>query len=248
VKEGILIGADQAAEKLLPWWWNYYSRYNKRDVVLVDFGMSKKGRAWCHGRIPCIECPKVPFVKSKESIHPVIVTTWKKRYPGPLWKSRNAWFKKPAACLLSPFDRTLWLDLDCEVCGSLDLLFAEWEEGTELAIAREDFRLSNQQMFNSGVILFQKGAPFLQEWNQRCCLQNGSMMGDQDVLTAMLLEGEIAFKELPPFYNWPMYAGFQMGILIAHWVSGWGKKYIQEFGGLHTLLKKETFPEIREGF
>lgn len=237
MKEGILIGADQGAEKLLSWWWSNYSRYNHRPVTLVDFGMSKTVQAWCKDRFTVLENFLTQSIQVASDIEPNLVKTWKKRYRGPLWKSRQAWFKKPAACLLSPFDITLWLDLDCEVCGSLDPVFAAWEDQIELALAREDFRLSQQEMFNSGVLLFRKSAPFLQQWNDRCQKYNDTMMGDQDVLTDMLLKGEIAFKELPPIYNWPMYAGITPGILIAHWVAGWGKKYIRKFGGLHTLLE-----------
>lgn len=237
MKEGILLGADQIAEELIPWWWSHYSRYNDRPVALVDFGISSKGRSWCQKRMHMIPLPhEASFVQPPEEISIEQSKVWERRYHGPLWESRNAWFKKPQACLLTPFERTLWIDLDCEVCGALDPLFEEWEEGIELGIAREDFKFSQQDMFNSGVILYQQGAPFLKEWNRRCQEQNAIMMGDQDILTAMLLGGNISFKELSPIYNWLMYAGILPGIVIAHWAGGWGKNYIRKFGGLHTLL------------
>ena len=240
--EGILIGADQQAEHLLPWWWSYYSRYNQRPVALVDFGMSQQGKDWCQNRAQVITMPEIQFVKAPEEIDPHLAKTWKKRYGGPLWQSRQAWFKKPLACLLTPFDRTLWLDLDCEVCGSLDPLFMEWDDSIDLSIVREDLRLAKQAiLFNSGVMLFRKGSPFLQAWHELCQKQNNVMMGDQDVLTSLLLEGAVAFKELSPLYNWPMCGGVTPGILIAHWVSGWGKEYIQRFGGLHTLLESVQY-------
>ncbi|MGH2639857.1 MAG: hypothetical protein ACRDF4_11365, partial [Rhabdochlamydiaceae bacterium] len=87
-------------------------------------------------------------------------------------------------------------------------------------------------VYNSGVILFRRGSPFLKEWDLRCHKQNGTMMGDQDVLTEILLEGKIPFKKLAPFYNWLMYSGIQPGIVIAHWAAGWGKEYIRKYGGL----------------
>jgi hypothetical protein len=65
-------------------------------------------------------------------------------------------------------------------------------------------------------------------------------MGDQDVLTSMLLEGKIRYKEMSPLYNWLMYSGAQPGIIIAHWAAGWGKEYIRKFGGLDSLRCNPT--------
>jgi hypothetical protein len=238
MKKGILIGADKSAEELIPWWFRHYSRNCDLPVAIVDFGMSKKRRAWCKKRMEVIPFPDTVSVKPKDEIAPDHIKLWKKQYRGPLWQAREAWFKKPKACRLSPYDLTLWLDLDCEVCGPLDPLFREFNEGIELAIGLQDFRLDKPVVYNSGVILFRRGSPFLQEWDLRSHQQNGTMMGDQDVLTGMLLEGKILFKQLAPIYNWLMYAGIQPGIVIAHWAAGWGKEYIRKHGGLFDLLEQ----------
>jgi hypothetical protein len=118
----------------------------------------------------------------------------------------------------------------------------DFKNNLELVIGLQDFRLDKPTVYNSGVILFRKESPFLNEWNLRCELNNGHHMGDQDVLTEMLLEGKTFFKVLPPHYNWLMYAGIEPGIVIAHWAAGWGKEYIKKFGGLNKLQKKALLP------
>lgn len=238
MKQGILIGADKSAEDLIPWWFRNYSRHSTLPVAIVDFGMSKKAISWCKQRMQVIFLQESTIIKSKAEIAPNNLKLWKKQYRGPLWKAREAWFKKPQACRLTPFELTLWLDLDCEVCGSLDPLFAEFEEGMELAIGLQDFRLDKPIVYNSGVILFRQESPFLEEWDRSSQEQNGVMMGDQDVLTELLLEGNISFKQLSPFYNWLMYSGVHPGIVIAHWAAGWGKEYIRKYGGLFALLEQ----------
>ncbi len=241
MEQGILIGSDASAEWLIPWWWKRFSEFNSRPVCVVDFGMSKKMRAWCQKKMEVIPFSLEPvYVRQKNEIALEQLKLWKKQYRGPLWKAREVWFKKPGACLLSPYDLTLWIDLDCEVCASLDPVFAEVQEGVELVIGRQDFRLDAPVLYNSGVILFRKMSPFLHEWNQGCQTQNGSKMGDQDVLTSMLLEGKIRYKEMSPLYNWLMYSGAQPGIIIAHWAAGWGKEYIRKFGGLDSLRCNPT--------
>ena len=244
MSEGILIGADRHVEEFLPWWWKYYSLYNSRPVSIVDFGMSEKGRAWCVGKMHIIEFHATcDWVKSQSEIEPLNFQLWKKQYyngtasPN-LWKSRNAWFKKPSACLLSPYDFTLWIDIDCEVCGSLDPLFNLRDQDFDLAIVREDFHTEWKPLYNSGVMLFRKNRSFLKEWHNRCRSDNGRAMGDQDVLSQLIVEGRVDIHTIPPIYNWLMYAGVHPGIQIAHWASDWGKDYIRKFGGLHTLLEK----------
>jgi hypothetical protein len=238
MQQGILIGSDIAAEWLIPWWWKRYREFNGRPVSIVDFGMSLKMRSWCLKKMEVIPFSLSPIdVRPKNEISKEHLKLWKKQYRGPLWQAREAWFKKPGACLLSPYDLTLWIDLDCEVCESLDPVFAEARDDVELVIGKQDWRLDAPVVYNSGVILFRKKSPFLHEWNLRCFSQNASMMGDQDVLTSMLLEGNIQYKELSPFYNWLMYSGVQPGIVIAHWSAGWGKEYIRRFGGLSSAHK-----------
>jgi len=150
---------------------------------------------------------------------------------------RKAWFKKPFACLQTPFDLTLWLDVDCEVCEPLGRLFEKWEPGIQLAVAREN---NNNTDYNSGVLLFPKGAPFLQEWARLCLDSNERFIGDQNALSELIQEKKIPFRELEQIYNWQMnevFPGFHVAIVIAHWCGTEKKEHIRRFGGLHELIK-----------
>jgi lipopolysaccharide biosynthesis glycosyltransferase len=123
------------------------------------------------------------------------------------------------------------------VCGSLKSLFNEWQKGIELGLVRENEKLSGQVMFNSGVLLFHKSSPFLIKWIKACDAKKEYLMGDQDVLTELILQGDISYKELSNTYNWLMFDGALPGAIIVHWAGGWGKEYIRKFGGIHSFKR-----------
>lgn len=244
--QGVLIGADQNAEKLLPWWWEHYSRHCAWPVAIVDFGMSKKSRAWCQKRMQIISLQDPVSITPQHLVASKNVKAWQAKYKSPvLWQIRAAWFKKPQACRLSPFEWTLWLDLDCEVCAPLDSLFAQSSDEIELAIAPEycgsTKRFDKPDAYNSGVMLFRQGSPFLKEWEKRCQASNNKRLGDQDVLDDILATGKTPFKILSPCYNWLMNRGGITGIFIAHWVAPWGKNFIlKEKGSLFKLTQQKN--------
>lgn len=241
MKKGILVAADERVEWLLPWWWKCYSLYNNFPVAFVDLGMSAKMRKWCknRGMLIFLNSPK-DFISKKSTLPKKITQKWEKRYRNNVWRSRQSWFKKPLACLQTPFELTLWLDVDCEVLGSLNRLFDEWVEDIELAIVLE-IGLKDRVEYNSGVFLFAKEAPFLQNWAELCLTQNHAYMGDQNALTELILKGKIRCKELHPVYNWLMYQGYNCGALIAHWCSRL-KEFIRKKGGLHGFFAEMSLP------
>lgn len=235
MRQGILIGSDHHTEWLLPWWWKYYSKYNDFPVAIADFGMTPKMVKWCQKKAKVISVKSSDdFVQKKKDLSKDVAQSWQKIYKGDVWKARQAWFKKPLACLQSPFDETVWIDIDCEVCGPLSPLFGSLAKETELAVVREQ-----HGDYNSGVLAFRKQASFLKTWAQLCLEHNDRYMGDQNALTELILKKKIRIKELDPRYNWRMIQGYHDGIVVAHWCA-WGKEHIKKFGGLHDLGKKKT--------
>jgi len=236
MKKGILVASDRKTEWLLPWWWKYYSRYNDLPVAFVNFGMTPKMLQWCRkrGRVLSLKGPQ-DFIQKKNALPEKLAQAWQATYKGDVWQARQAWFKKPLACLQTPFDLTVWMDIDCEVCGSLKPLFKEWQPDIELALVRDE-RSIEEHNYSSGVILFSKDAPFLKAWAQACLWENGKFMGDQNVLTELIISRKIPYKELHPIYNWIMFQGYNVSVVVAHWGGSWGKEHIQRFGGLHELL------------
>jgi hypothetical protein len=237
MQRGILIASDHHTEWLLPWWSKYYSLYNNYPVAIVDYGMSPAMRQWCESRWIVIDLlTSSDFISQKNDLPSDLGLQWESMYNGKVWTARAAWFKKPLACLLTPFDLTIWIDIDCEICRSLTPLFAEWESGIELALVNDE-RVPGVPNYNSGVILYSKEASFLKEWASFCVTQNQIYIGDQEILTEILLKGEVPFKQIDPIYNWVMFWGINYNAVIAHWAT-WGKEYIRKHGGLHALMGK----------
>ena len=138
--DGLIVASDITQEWLLPWWWGHYSLHNSYPVTFVDLGMSQEMRAWCkeRGNFITLGVPDI-FVKVKEEIKDPLVRDWESLYGRKFWPRRHAWFKKPMACLKSPYLRTIWCDLDCEVRGPLQALFDFCENSSGIALAHEKY-------------------------------------------------------------------------------------------------------------
>ena len=229
MEQGVLVASDQGQEWLLEWWWKNYSRYNDYPIAVVDFGMSQEAadRFKKRGEV-------IPFCAQQE--------VGRAGYEEEVEHLRKYWFKKPHALTLSPFKKTLWLDNDCEVLGSLEPLFAyeglalaeelEWIRSQDKKESREYKRNLSRARYNTGVIVYEKGHPVIQEWaihSQDSCDQ---FLGDQDLLWHLIQQKQIKVNELPQEYNWRMAQGINIEALIIHWVGFWGKGVIQKLGGL----------------
>jgi hypothetical protein len=220
--EGIIVGTDLTQEWLLPWWWSHYHSFNSYPVAFVNFGMSEEAKHWCcqHGEL--ISLPHVELlVAEREEIEPHLVQQMEEACGNNFWSSRNAWFKKPLACLHSPFAKSIWIDLDCQVRGSLSPLFASEEP---FALAEEESDLP--PCYNAGVIVFKHGINWIEEWAKRCLLQHQQFRGDQDVLNAIIKEHELMILTLPALYNWSRLKGKHPEAVIWHWHGPQGKNEI----------------------
>lgn len=161
--DGIVVGSDITLEWLLPWWWENYRKYNDFPVIFVDFGMSRDMKKWCKERGAVIRIPPIElFVAEKKEIDPSLKLEWEKKYGCSVWEDRKAWFKKPLACLQSPYHRSIWVDLDCEVRGSLRELFSCCHLSSEIAVAKErPHPIHKTIIYNSGVVVFKGERPSL---------------------------------------------------------------------------------------
>ncbi|HSX11278.1 MAG TPA: hypothetical protein VLF94_06170 [Chlamydiales bacterium] len=210
--EGIIVGSDQSQEWLLPWWWENYQRHNRHPVAFFDFGLSEAGKRWCRERGQWIKLAPL-FVKERDEVAPSLAHEWESRYGDQFWNSREAWFKKPHACLCSPFENTVWLDLDCEVLGPLDPLFQACDHPSGIALARDQ----TLPTYNSGVIAFRSQNAIIGEWARQSLEQNGVFRGDQDLLSH-IVAGK-AIGQLLPIYNWNVGYGLNPEAVICHWLG-----------------------------
>ena len=222
--KGILIGCDQNQEWMLPWWWKHYSEHNNYPVAFVDFGMSAEAKKWCQskGHWIDLDAPK-NFVFPKALIASDLTTEWEKIYGKDLWQGREKWFYKPFALQQTPFDETIWVDLDCEITGSLAPLFHKIHVHSKMALALE----TEQTIYNSGVIVYHRTSPLLEQWTDLAYRHNDWFLGDQDALTFIINQENIEVTELPSKYNWVIREGINFEAIILHWAGKWGKEVIR---------------------
>ncbi|WP_068468765.1 hypothetical protein [Candidatus Protochlamydia phocaeensis] len=236
--DGILTGCDQSQEWLLPWWWMNLRLHDGHPVTFIDFGnMSKAALDWCKGRGAVISLEAdCSFVAGKEKINPQLALIWETIHTH-VWQMRSAWFKKPFALLQSPYKRTLWLDLDCQVRGQLDPLFDQCDNEAEVAMKREEdifhemdieqgLLLPGEQIYNSGVLVYRKGAQILQDWASQALTHNRFFIGDQQLLSRIIFIQQAPLTVLPAIYNWRMDLGPNRNALILHWLGRF-KNHIQ---------------------
>ena len=213
---GVITGCSSGQEWLLPWWWMHYQMHNSEyPVTFIDFGdMSELAKAWCRkrGHLASLPAKEIEsFVATREAILPSQVANWEKHKNLNIWSARMAWFKKPFACLASPYKKTLWIDLDCQVRNSLAPLFIFAYPPFEIALAKEPDEiikihkdsgdlLEGEIEYNTGVIGFEHGSPLVQNWSKYCLENNHFLRGDQEVITRLLFTEGISIAKFPDAY------------------------------------------------
>lgn len=228
--EGILVGCSQNQECLLPWWWMNFRLHNNHPVTFVNFGdLSDPAIKWCKLRGHVINIEIDTFVTVKEEIDLELAKRWEgtNQY---VWLFRPSWFLKPFALLKSPYRKTIWFDLDCQVRAPIQALFSDYLKNVDLAMVPEPEQeqqrnrelkilLPDEVMYNGGVIVYNHGCPIIQEWAKLALTQNHLFMGDQQLLTRILYERKEEIESLPRSYNWPVAYGINREATVIHW---WG--------------------------
>lgn len=242
MERGVIVATDSHMEWLLPWWWERYSCCNSLPVVFVDLGMSLDVKAWCQERGEVITLEEKVFVKEKSS-------EWGNCYGESYSQARQAWFKKPLACLKSPFQETVWMDLDCEILSSIEPIYQFLKEGKEVAAALDPLGFISDEIpsaFNGGVLVFRKDSLIIQKWASLCLQESDQYWGDDRILSSVIHELQEKVAILPPMYNWRVSEGVPFYAKIIHWCGEWGKAYIVTHGGLKESLQR--FPALQEIF
>jgi hypothetical protein len=237
-EKGIIVGCDEAQEWLLSWWWERYSAENRFPVMFADFGMSGEALAWCQerGEIAPIQidfssvCTE-DFPCEDKAISP---------YGPELFIAREKWFKKPFACLASPFQRSIWIDLDCEVLRPIDALFDHCN--FPLALRRSFLseqlpHLHPEIAYNSGVIAFMHGAEIIQKWAEGAISRRKGFMADDFLLSSLIFESQWPVRDLADIYNWECIWELNFDAVIYHWIRPMGKEFIKKHGGIKPFIE-----------
>ncbi len=224
MSQGVIVGCDMQMEWMLPWWWQHYTRHNALPVAFVDWGMSEEGRQFCAKRGQLLNLSGTyDFISPKSEISQELIESWEAIYQGDVWGPRLSWFRKPFVMAQTPFEKTIWVDLDCEIVGSLKPLFLKIHPHSGMALARE----LQDNGYNSGVVVYNRDSPLLQQWMDGCVHFNHAFLSDQDVLSFIIESNHVEIVELPEEYNWRMKHGVSLDAVIIHWVGLWGKAVIK---------------------
>ena len=173
----------------------------------------------------------------------------KERY---LARDRAAYFQKILPLLLSPFEKTLFLDTDTWVEGSLDPVFTLLDRFDLLVtpcFITHDYRFEREAepfrsvpeafgYFNTGFFAFRRGAPtetFIRTWQRLYETEVAQYtVNDQPALRlALYHEQKATFHVLPAHYNTISWAPFVVPgggkIVMLHgrnpWLQRWAKHF-----------------------
>jgi hypothetical protein len=240
-QDGVIVGCTKSHEWMLPWWWMHYHLHNDFPVTFFDFGdMSPAAKAWCskRGVVEPLNIPTGTFVANKEQVPTAEAAIWEKHKELDVWKARLEWFKKPFACLQSPYKRTIWIDLDCQVRKSVAGIFSYCDNDDGMALAEEPYVILLEHIecgtiqkdeieYNTGVIAFTHGSPIISNWAKYCMERNTTLRGDQEALSHMLMEEKKKLAALPIIYNSRFHLEVDKNTVIVHWL-GTGKTFIEQ--------------------
>ena len=234
IPKGVMVATDSTLEWMLPWWLYHFKKHVDLPIAFVDLGMTEEKKAFCkhHGTLISIEPKQFPFDPNRIK-ELTDASVFHLSNLNEFLLKRNAWLLKPFACLASPFETTLWLDIDCEILQPIDNLFLsdgfvclkENDDSLNFYINRGIIPKMSA-CYNSGLILYDKNHPLLFAWAKELEENPGYYLGDQDALSAIIEKFnypiETFSKECHRFYNEQIFES----TLIRHYYTIDGKKEV----------------------
>lgn len=215
---GVLIGADSAMEWCFRWWFEHYSKHNDFPVTVIDFGLSAQGlhNAKIIGHvIPC-ECASPKNYAYKPLDHFYVD------------KKRPIWFSKPRALTLTPYQHTVWIDIDCEVRGSIAPLFDYCTSALQFSAVQSlpagqiwaynnQFLKPGEILYNGGVIAYDRDSNLLHKWVEQTRNRSERYFADDVAFSSIIAENNLVMDEIPKEYNRPWHVADRMHDQIIHW-------------------------------
>lgn len=187
VSRGVIVGCCSKMEYLLPYFYINFRLNSNLPLVFFDFGMTSMGKAYCQKRGLLFTIDDSLYAPKSDTQLELIKTMW---------------FKKPLAFKHTPFDETLWLDLDCKIYKPFDDIFETLGNKWISILAENPLELSPYHGFNSGVCVFKKNAPFISMWIKLSLEEGDKFPGDQDALSCILKNHLDQVSCLPQKFNY----------------------------------------------
>jgi glycosyltransferase involved in cell wall biosynthesis len=203
---GVVTASDKNQEWLLPWWYANLRRHNPDiPVCFVDYGLTDEGRKWCmeHGSMLQL---------------------------GGQMPQGLVWFRKPLCLLKSPFETTVWIDLDCEIRGNITPWLDSAANGLVLTEDQHNpwCKQYREVPLQSGVVGVKKGNPLVSKWMEAIFQRPGEFRGDQEALNYIVAKMDAKIVILPAEYQWLRLAGDPpANAVVVHWTGVEGKAIIK---------------------
>ena len=207
MEKGILTGCNAEQEWMLKWWWENYSKHNNYPVTFCDFGMTPSAKKWCskRGKILPFDPQSLPLTQNS--------APWSGKLSKSALNRRSLWFSKPLILSKTPYAKTIWTDLDCEILKDLAPLFDMTESKDGFAIAYDSdentkHARQNQtlkggvKVLQAGVLAFKKASPVIPAWIDYCLKNLESEASDQTALSHLQAESPFDITILSNKYNW----------------------------------------------
>lgn len=177
LSKAFMLGSDANTEWMLPWFIENYKKHNDIPLTVCDFGMSEGMLEWLEENVQSI---------------------------GEMRIERNlpTWFMKPLAMMNSPYKKTCWIDVDCEVLGDISSIFNTIiPTKLSMVVDRPWSKQFGTTMYNSGIVAFDGKPEILKKWHER--ILKKPLRGDQETLHDMLdpLSQLMYINEIPHKYN-----------------------------------------------
>ena len=194
-EKGVLIFTDKNTEWMLDWWFYNYQKYNNYPVQVVDIGMTQQGIDFCKARATYTKMPDIGL---------------------------TGWFLKPFALKMTTFKKTVYIDLDVEIRGSLCDLF----DYGRFAIATD--KVNNfstvAKPINTGVIVYKDQNELIDSWCEKTINGFRKFRSDQDILDNI----EKSYEVIPHETHWLRIMGENDRALLYHFTGPIGKKIIKD--------------------
>ena len=206
LSKAVLVGSDANTEWMLPWFVENFKKHNDTHLSIVDFGMTEEAQKWCETNVDSLGDMRV--------------------------ETPHAWFLKPFAMANSPFKKTIWLDIDCEILGDVSPIFSKIvPDKLSMVVDRPWSKRFNTTMYNSGVVAFEGRPKILELWCER--IKSKPSRGDQETLHEMLdpLQQMMYINEIENKWNVLRLQHIEgpkvNDAVVNHWTGMKGKEHIR---------------------
>lgn len=196
--------------------------------------MSKSARMWCEQKGKVISFVLPPFFLQEKRPFS-FPKTWHPSKVDYVTNRRHIWFTKAFSLFQTPYDKTIWIDLDCEVKKSVQPLFDFCENTSGFAITydvdhttkewKDDGLLSpDAEGHQVGVFSFKRKSPVLNKWIQSCYDNHHQELSEQTCLNHVLKKENFDITIFSKKYNWVYLDNSHPDATILHYAGPWPKR------------------------